>query len=418
MPSPARMSLMRRSTRRSARSQIKKTLDNVSKLYEEEQRLVSRRSGLRIHFQRTLDKALDYLKEENVDKAKLLSYKRSLENLVEQLEALDNEVIKVLDKDKVEEDVVESLEFLEPVNDVVSSIEVKLSQLDLMVSCPPSVQAGSVSSVSNFCRLPKMDLPTFQGDPLKWQGFWDQFQVSIHDNERISDIDRFNFLKKYLRGEALNAVSGLNLNAENYKEAVALLMDRYGNEQILISAHMESLLKIPRITSKNNIKGLRDLYNHVESCVRNLRSLKLETNVYGSLLIPILKQKLPDELTILISRKFGSSVWTFEKVLEYFNEELRAQENCSSNVLIERKESEGYSKPPAKYTARFDLQHQNKLCVYCKSEAHSAARCRTVTNTDSRREIVKKEGRCFICLSRGHKSRHCNSKYKCNKCNS
>jgi len=52
---------------------------------------------------------------------------------------------------------------------------------------------------------------------------------------------------------------------------------------------MESLLKVQKITSKENIKGLRELYNYVESCIGNLRSLKLETKGYGNLLIPILK---------------------------------------------------------------------------------------------------------------------------------
>ena len=51
---------------------------------------------------------------------------------------------------------------------------------------------------------------------------------------------------------------------------------------------MESLLKINKIKSRDNIKGLRMLYNDVESCVQNLRSLKLDTTGYGSLLIPIL----------------------------------------------------------------------------------------------------------------------------------
>ena len=50
------------------------------------------------------------------------------------------------------------------------------------------------------------------------------------------------------------------------------------------------------------------LYNHVESCVRNLKSLKLDTTGYGSLLIPILKDRLPDEITMIISRKFGEEV--------------------------------------------------------------------------------------------------------------
>ena len=70
------------------------------------------------------------------------------------------------------------------------------------------------------------------------------------------------------------------------------------------------------------------LYNHVESCVRNLKSLKLDTSGYSSLLISILKDQLPDEITMIISRKFGEQIWTLDKVMEHFDSELRAQENC------------------------------------------------------------------------------------------
>ena len=91
---------------------------------------------------------------------------------------------------------------------------------------------------------------------------------------------------------------------------MGIVKDRFGNEQVLISAHMELLLRIKKITSRDNVKGLRMLYDHVESCVRNLKSLKLNTSGYGSLLIPILKDRLPDEITMIISRKFGEQIWT------------------------------------------------------------------------------------------------------------
>ena len=122
-------------------------------------------------------------------------------------------------------------------------------------------------------------------------------------------IDKFNYLKGCLKGEALSAVAGLALNSKNYKEAIDILKDRFGNEQVLISAHMESLLRISKIKSRDNVKGLHMLYNHVESCVRNLKSLKLDTTGYRSLLIPILKDRLPDEITMIISRKFSEEIW-------------------------------------------------------------------------------------------------------------
>ena len=81
-------------------------------------------------------------------------------------------------------------------------------------------------------------------------------------------------MKRYLSGQALSTISGLSLNAENYKEAITL----HGNPHVLISAHMESLLKIKKVKSIDNLEYLRKLYNDLESCVRNLKSLlKVQT---------------------------------------------------------------------------------------------------------------------------------------------
>ena len=177
---------------------------------------------------------------------------------------------------------------------MLAEVDLKLAKFTETISCITKTVGvssrnnaeGQVNSV--HCRLPKIQLPEYLEDLLAWQGFWDQYQIAIH-KMRISAMDKFNYLKGCLKGESLSAVSGLTLSSENYKEAVGILNDRFGNEQVLISAHMESLLRIKKITSRDNVKGLRMLYNHVESCVRNLISLKFHTSGHGSLLIPILK---------------------------------------------------------------------------------------------------------------------------------
>ena len=102
----------------------------------------------------------------------------------------------------------------------------------------------------------------------------------------MSDIDRFNYLRRYLAGQALATISGLTLYSENYKEAFNFLIDRYGNPQVLISAHMEKLIK-----NMENLEALRKLYNDIENCMRNLKSLKIGSSTYGYLLILLLKEK-------------------------------------------------------------------------------------------------------------------------------
>ena len=64
-----------------------------------------------------------------------------------------------------------------------------------------------------------------------------------------------------------------------------------------------------------------------------MQSLKLDTTGYGSLLIPILKERLLDEINMIIARKFGGTTWTLYQVLEHFNDELKAQGNCTSVAM-------------------------------------------------------------------------------------
>ena len=76
------------------------------------------------------------------------------------------------------------------------------------------------------------------------------------------------------------------------------------------------------------------LYTHVENCIRNLKALKIDTVGYGSLLIPILNDKLPDEIKMIIGRQFCGQIWSLDKVMEYFVNELKTQENCNLDKAI------------------------------------------------------------------------------------
>ena len=111
-----------------------------------------------------------------------------------------------------------------------------------------------------------MELPIFKGNFLKSQIFWDQFNVTVHSNNYLNDIERFNYFKKYLGGQALTTICGITLSSENYSEAVSLLSKRNGNSQVLIYAHMDSLLKLVKVKNSGNIDGLRKLYNDRGKC--------------------------------------------------------------------------------------------------------------------------------------------------------
>ena len=60
-------------------------------------------------------------------------------------------------------------------------------------------------------------------------------------------------------------------------------------------------------------------------------------------------------------------------------------------------------------------RNQKPTCVYC-GQHHSSVQCTFVTNVQRRKDILKKSGRCFICIRKNHLSRNCRSQSRCSKC--
>uniref|UniRef100_A0A1X7UZS4 Uncharacterized protein n=1 Tax=Amphimedon queenslandica TaxID=400682 RepID=A0A1X7UZS4_AMPQE len=122
-------------------------------------------------------------------------------------------------------------------------------------------------------RLPEITLSKFDGNLTKWSLFWDVFESSVYKNATLTDIEKFIYLKSLLESAASDAISGMTLFAANYKEAVAVLQRRFGNKRFIIGKHLDSLWNLDTISSVNNTKSLRRLYDTVESHVRGLQAL-------------------------------------------------------------------------------------------------------------------------------------------------
>ena len=58
---------------------------------------------------------------------------------------------------------------------------------------------------------------------------------------------------------------------------------------------------------------------------------------------------------------------------------------------------------------------QSIYCIYCRKN-HPSSKCDVVTDVTVRKSILRRKGRCFLCLKTGHIIRQCEAKYKCVKC--
>ena len=75
-----------------------------------------------------------------------------------------------------------------------------------------STASSSVAAKKgSTAKLPKLEIQKFGGDASQWFTFWDNFVASIHNNEELSDVERFSYLKGLLTGPAPTTVAGLAL---------------------------------------------------------------------------------------------------------------------------------------------------------------------------------------------------------------
>ena len=125
-------------------------------------------------------------------------------------------------------------------------------------------------------KLPKLKLPTYNGDRVKFKEFWDALKATVHKNMKLSNIEKFNYLRSRLTVPANVAISGLSHSNENYDVAITILRDRFGDTQSVINKHYVELTNIQSAT--NDTTSLRKLYDDLERHLRRLEALHLDVN--------------------------------------------------------------------------------------------------------------------------------------------
>ena len=241
----------------------------------------------------------------------------------------------------------------------------------------------------------------------------------------MSGIQKMNYLKGYLKGEAARAVSGLPLTDENYQKAVELLKDRFGRNQILINAYMETLIKIN--VPSSDVKRLRTFYDTCESYIRGLESLGVVTDTFGSLLIPVLLKKLPEEVRRITLRANSHADSSLNELRNGLREEIETREKSHMPVFIGQDAAPSTSGeaclPTAGALATGVVPQENKAyqkannrkCVYCNGK-HKPENCEKISTVEARKAVLIHRRKCFNCFGGNHMSKTCYSSKRCHKC--
>ena len=151
----------------------------------------------------------------------LQSLKQILEDKLEVVREIDKDIldkmsgIDEISDEEIEMEITNATDIVDNVNRRILKIrklccEAVKAEVGSLTSAHSDIGNGSHSSRRNHrsARLPKIVINKFEGDPKEWQSWWDTYNSIIHENDDLSPVDKFNYLKTLLTGAALGA--GLN----------------------------------------------------------------------------------------------------------------------------------------------------------------------------------------------------------------
>ncbi len=394
-------------------------------------------------------------KEEIIRKLTIIA--KTLKDKQSYISKLDEDILQKCPPEEIETEIDETTDIARKIDDVLEEIrdkikfyEAKAASTNLVTSTPSAdrssvrirtteareinnAEAGLNSSASSAnssnrslihgVKLPKINLPRFNGDVTKFQPFWQSFKCSVDESENLSAVHKLNYLVNSLEGPAFKAVEGLEIIEANYEKAVEILKTRFGNSQQIISTHMQQLLNL-QSHPNDRVNHLRSIYDNIMIHIRGLESLGIASEKYGSLLIPLIISRMPGEIALQVARKTSEDIWQINEIMDIIRKEIEAREISERIQAADRKKPEKFIKPqassPVGTTKSFVTQDEKKKgplrCYFCKKE-HVANKCEEVTDIKTRIQIINAAKRCQNCLKIGHVIKDCFSKGRCRNCN-
>ena len=283
-------------------------------------------------------------------------------------------------------------------------------------------------------KLPLLHIPVFDGDVDEFMGWYEMFLSTIDKNTKLTDIDRFNYLKSFLSGRAKDVIDGIPLTSSNYRVALDLLCKRYNRPRLIVKSLLGKIL--PPVTVAHNFESLKNLFATFEVTYRNLQNLKnlkdlnIDSESVGFVFGVLLQWMWPSELALAFERKFHDvEIPSFQDTLKFLESEIQHYENLNMDKQFQvdsnssrNKFSSNYRKPQTidSLWSKVSTEKQIK-CTFCKNEKHFSSTCREATSwpIDKKRSKIRENRACMRCLGFRHFRVNCrNSNVRCTKCNS
>ena len=348
-----------------------------------------------------------------------------------ELEALEADIAKL---DLLENQVIESKVKAKTVLEKMKQLNNEKQTPPPPPPLPPTPQVP-YQPPHTAVKLPDVKLQDFDGKEENFPSFIDQFNALIHNNRNLTNIEKFG----YLRGAAkVDVIQHFPLTEQNYIPALTRLKEEFGDEEFIAKKHQNALLDMGKRKKPSNDRELQQFYNFIESKLACLEALDRPVQQADEMLITLIHRQLPTKLRIKIAQLDNHNTIikavmeiikehiTTNKRMAYRDESDSEQEHEAYNYKSRYKTNYSSRKnddygsdqdeiPMSSASALPVLSQRKKSCAFCHAN-HYPLYCQSVSNITERREILKRNNRCYNCLAPGHRVSDCRNDGRCRNC--
>ena len=266
--------------------------------------------------------------------------------------------------------------------------------------------------------LPPVDLIRFDGNPIYWPEFIDNFYHRVHKKSSFNDSLRMIHLINSLDGEAKKLVKSVGTNGYFYATALKVLKKDFGNPLVVSHLKLKKLFDQKQINIKDKF-GLRAFHQQLRICISWLSSIDYSTPLtsYENLVKPlaILPIKYQSDF-FKHTKDFNMLDGTINLIFleEWLEKQLQTIFNPLANILAAEIKNKQNDKNPKLVNAisgaapKNDSKHQTKssskkkfTCWLCQND-HKLMFCDDFLNKDvkNRKQFVIDQKLCFNCLGK------------------
>ncbi|XP_018360741.1 PREDICTED: uncharacterized protein LOC108759682 [Trachymyrmex cornetzi] len=267
-------------------------------------------------------------------------------------------------------------------------------------------------------RLPRIELPKFNGTSADWLPFKDLFNSLVIANPSLSSVEKLQYLKTCLISPADHLLKNMAVTEGNFQRSWDALIAFYENKRVLVNAALHSLLSLKRMTKESAVEMER-LYTSILQIYRSLENLQRPVDSWDDFLVFIATQRLDSESVKAWEHHLGATKEppTWSQFTEFLISRLRSlqafeKSRAGKSLQVQPTTAKTH------YQGRSSRNDSNKEngCPICSGKHYTSSCPQYSTKTVQQRKLViTKYKLCFNCLG-SHRIAECKSTRRCLKC--